>query len=163
MTRLVLGLDFLRRHPSLALDLIRIYLGTALAVRGVLLVADSSTLLAHLGETGRDWFVPTAVLHYVSLAHLGGGILLALGFLTRLAALIQVPVLAGAVFFVHLRDGLLAPGQSLELSALVLFLLLVVLVFGPGRISCDYLFARDLAAEDRAAPSRNGTRWRPTF
>jgi putative oxidoreductase len=133
------ALGYLKENPSLSLDLIRIYLGGALAVRGFLMVADNSSLLAFLGEEDRNWFFPTAAVHYVSLTHLGGGILLALGFLTRFAVLLQIPILGGALFFVHLRDGLLAPGQSLELSALVLFLLLVILAFGPGKLSADFL------------------------
>ena len=41
--------------------------------------------------------------------------MLTVGFLTRLAAAAQIPILAGAVFFVHRKDGLFAMGQSLEL------------------------------------------------
>lgn len=134
-------LHFLRRighHPSLALDLIRIYLGIALTVRGILFVTDASTLQGFLARPERDWLFPMALAHYVTLAHLGGGILLAVGFLTRIAAAIQIPVLCGAVFFVHLREGLLAAGQSLELSLMVLFLLVVTAVFPPGRLSLDH-------------------------
>ena len=63
-----------------------------------------------------------------------------MGLLTRLAALVQIPVLTGAVFVVHLREGLASPEQSLELAGLVLFLLLVVFAFGPGKLSLDYYF-----------------------
>jgi putative oxidoreductase len=134
-------LHFLRRisdHPSLALDLIRIYLGIALTVRGILFVTDSAMLEGFMSRPEHGWLFPMAVAHYVILAHVGGGILLTIGFLTRVAALIQVPVLCGAVFLVHLREGLLASGQSLELSMLVLFLLVVTAVFRPGRLSFDY-------------------------
>jgi uncharacterized membrane protein YphA (DoxX/SURF4 family) len=65
--------------------------------------------------------------------------LLALGLLTRLVALVQIPILAGAVFIVHRQDGLFALGQSLEFSALVLFLLCVVFVSGAGRLSLDHV------------------------
>ena len=64
--------------------------------------------------------------------------MLALGLLTRLAAMIQIPILTGAVFVIHLREGLVSPEQSLELAALVLFLLLIVFAFGPGKWSLDY-------------------------
>jgi uncharacterized membrane protein YphA (DoxX/SURF4 family) len=57
---------------------------------------------------------------------------------TRLAALIQVPVLLGAVFIVHLRQGLFGPGQNLELAVLVLLLLLVSVVHGGGKLSVDH-------------------------
>ncbi len=124
-------------HQDLAYDLIRIYLGIALCVRGYLFIADMSLLVDLLGQQGVAWFTTTAFAHYIALAHLAGGLLLALGLFTRLAALIQLPILFGAVFIVHLKEGLLARGQSLELAALVLFLLLIYFLFGPGPLSMD--------------------------
>jgi hypothetical protein len=75
--------------------------------------------------------------------------MLAAGLLTRLAALIQIPILAGAVFLVHLEQGLLSANQSLEFSSLVFFLLVVVFVFGPGEWSADrYVFEREPELQD---------------
>ncbi len=134
-------------NPSLALDVIRIYLGVALGVRGVIFILDSAILTELVADPDRDWFMPAMVMHYVVLAHVAGGILLALGFLTRIAALVQIPVLVGAVFIVHLKEGLLIRGQSLELSALILFLLIVVFVFGPGKVSLDFLITQQAARQ----------------
>lgn len=93
--------------------------------------------LGKLSRTGSDWLASGALLHYVALAHFVGGLLLVIGLLTRLAALVQVPILAGAVFIVHREDGLFALGQSLEFSALVLFLLIVITISGGGPLSLD--------------------------
>ena len=134
-------LDQLQEHQYLAFELIRIYLGIALAVRGLLLIWHSSRLLDIMGRPGHDWFSSAALAHYIVGAHLIGGCLLALGFLTRLAALIQIPVLLGAVFLVHWKEGLLATSQSLELSALVLFLLVLFCFFGAGPHSVDHYLA----------------------
>src|SRR5688572_20796337 len=79
--------------------------------------------------------------HYVAAAHIVGGILLAIGLRTRLAAALQVPVLLGAVFFVHRAEGLLAVGQSLEFAALVLVMLITYALFGAGRVSADHWLA----------------------
>ena len=68
--------------------------------------------------------------------------MLTIGLFTRIAALVQVPMLFGAVFFVHLKGGLLAANQSLEFAALVLLMLCVYTVFGAGKWSCDYVFLR---------------------
>ena len=131
-------------HRDVAFDLIRVYLGIGLFVRGWFFTLDSSQLVNLLAESGDSTFVSAAVAHYVALAHFGGGLLLAIGLLTRVAALVQIPVLIGAVFFVHLGEGLLASGQSLEFSALVLFLLVVIFFHGSGRLSLDYyLFERE--------------------
>jgi uncharacterized membrane protein YphA (DoxX/SURF4 family) len=134
-------------HNSLPSDLIRIFLGAALFVRGVLFLKDPSMLADISNQTESAWQV-----QYIAYSHLLGGLLLAAGLFTRVAALIQIPVLGGAVFLVHIRDGLFTPSQSVELSALVLFLLLVILVFGPGKASMDYyFFGRKKAAEGVAA------------
>jgi uncharacterized membrane protein YphA (DoxX/SURF4 family) len=115
---------------------VRIYLGIALVVRGALFIADPAPILGFIRVSG-DWFWPMAIAHYVALAHVGGGIFLTIGLVTRVAALVQIPPLVGAVFFVHFADGLLQPGQSLELAALVLLLLFTFAVFGAGRLSVE--------------------------
>jgi uncharacterized membrane protein YphA (DoxX/SURF4 family) len=121
------------------LDCVRIYLGLGLLARGLLLITNTapSFFVDLLQRSGQSWLTTGLVLHYVMLAHFVGGAMLTLGFLTRLAAAVQIPILAGAVFFVHRKDGLFAMGQSLELSALVLFLLVVFLIGGAGPWSMD--------------------------
>ena len=126
-------------HREAWLDCVRIYLGLGLLARGLLLITNTSTgyFVDMLQHAGQPWLLTGLMLHYVMLAHFVGGALLTLGFLTRIAAAVQVPVLAGAVFIVHRKDGLFAMGQSLEFSALVLFLLLVFVVSGAGPLSVD--------------------------
>jgi putative oxidoreductase len=68
--------------------------------------------------------------------------LLAIGLITRIAALIQVPILFGAIFFVHMQQGLFSRQQDLEFVILVLFLLLMFAVYGGGRLSVDYVLEK---------------------
>lgn len=141
--------------PTLGFSLLRIYLGLALFVRGAMFIAEPQVLLGYLHTTDH-WFVPLAASHYVAAAHLCGGILLALGLGTRVAAGLQLPALLGAVFLVHAPEGLLQQGQSLELSALVLCMLLSFTVFGGGKLSLDGLLEQRLAADpdsEREAPA----------
>lgn len=140
-------------HHNLALDLIRIFLGVALFVRGCLFITDQEALMNLVLQNNLDWFWPAVLVHYVTLAHIVGGLMLAFGLLSRVAALVQIPILIGAVFFVHLQEGLGTPEQSLELAALVLFLLVVVFFFGSGKLSMDYhFFARKPGSLDSEAP-----------
>jgi uncharacterized membrane protein YphA (DoxX/SURF4 family) len=125
------------RDPSIGLDVIRIYLGIGLMVRGALFISNPDVLINYLRNTN-TWFLPLAASQYVVAAHLCGGILLALGLGTRFAAAVQVPPLIGAVLFVHIGEGLLTVGQSLEFAALVLAMLSAFTVFGAGRLSLDY-------------------------
>lgn len=138
---------WLESNREIVLDLVRIYLGIGLFVRGVLFIsaADGIQALVDLSEFS---LASAAIAHYVTFVHLLGGLMLAVGLLTRLAAFLQLPILVGAVFFVHWHEGLLTATQSLEFSALVLFLLCGILVFGSGRWSADYqLFVRHAESE----------------
>jgi len=126
-------------HPKVWLDLVRIYIGFGLFVRGILLITNSGGdfVSEAIVQSGNSWLLSAALLHYVSLAHLVGGLMLIAGVLTRIAAAVQLPILIGAVLFVHRGEGLLASGQSLEFAGLVLFLLAVITIAGPGPVSVD--------------------------
>ena len=128
-------------HREYWLDCVRIYLGLGLFARGLILITNTSPgyFVDLLQRSGQSWLTNGILLHYVMVAHFVGGLLLTIGFLTRIAALVQIPILFGAVFFIHRQDGLFALGQSLELSALVLFLLVLFLIAGAGKLSLDYV------------------------
>ncbi|MEM8558354.1 MAG: DoxX family protein [Bacteroidota bacterium] len=128
-------------HRDIALDLIRIYLGVGLFARGIVFLNDSGAIVELAGADGSE-LSSIALAHYVGLAHLGGGLLLAVGMITRVAALLQIPVLFGAAFIVHFPESLLAPNQSFAFSALVLALLCMYAVWGGGRWSLDRAIAR---------------------
>jgi putative oxidoreductase len=131
-------------HREYWLDCVRIYLGLGLLARGLLLITNTSTgyFVDLLQRSGQSWITSGILLHYVMVAHFAGGLMLTIGFLTRIAALVQIPILFGAVFVVHRQDGLFALGQSLEFSALVLFLLCVFVVAGAGKLSLDHVTFR---------------------
>ncbi|NNF57595.1 MAG: DoxX family membrane protein [Rhodothermaceae bacterium] len=144
---------WLDAHRAEALDLVRIYLGIGLFVRGLYFLTNSEAYFALMPEAGPGFLVSGTLLHYVALAHLGGGLLLTVGLLTRIAALVQVPILLGAVVFVHGTEGLLGGDQSFELAAMVLFLLVLFTLWGSGPWSLDDYLARRAATEqeDEAA------------
>jgi uncharacterized membrane protein YphA (DoxX/SURF4 family) len=129
---------------DLFLDFIRVYLGIGLIIKGVFFVSNRDYLYLLMDGSGNLWFAPAAISHYVILAHICGGILLTFGLLTRIAALIQIPILMGAVFYVHLpRMSSIDTPQNLEFSALVLFLLVLIFVRGAGFFSMDFYMARN--------------------
>ena len=142
-----------RPGPALGYDLVRAYLGIGLFVRGILFVSQPELVLGYLQDI-HSWFLPYALVHFVAVAHLCGGVMLAVGLATRLAAAIQVPILFGAVFLVHSQAGLLNVGQSLEFSGLVLALLLVYLTFGSGKLSVDsFLSSAEIRSLSVQTPS----------
>jgi len=138
----------------LLFDLLRIYLGLALFVKGLQFVSDRDQLARILGDTDLGWFIPTALAHYIPAAHLGGGFLLAIGLMTRAAALFQIPILFGAAFVVYMPQGFFTYSQNFEFAALVLFLLVIIFFYGGGRLSADYyLFERERDTADVLSPS----------
>jgi uncharacterized membrane protein YphA (DoxX/SURF4 family) len=84
------------------------------------------------------------IAHFVIMAHLVGGFFLAIGLITRGAALVQVPVLAVAAFFVYLPKmfGAIEMRENFEFTVLILFLLILISIYGAGRWSVDFILAR---------------------
>jgi putative oxidoreductase len=125
----------LLRHltPERGFDLIRIYLGVGLAIRGILFLLDPSWI-GHMLNNGDSTLWPRVI----ALGHLAGGVLLAVGLFTRLAAAVQVLPVLGAVLMLHLREDLASGNQSLEFSALVLVILIFFACFGAGEWSLDH-------------------------
>jgi putative oxidoreductase len=126
-------------HPKVWLDCVRIYLGLGLFIRGVLMITNEKAdfIREVLARGPQSWLVTAFLLHYIELAHFVGGAMLAAGLLTRIAAWVQIPILAGALFLYHRNEGLMSSSQSLEFSALVLFLLVVFAISGAGPLSVD--------------------------
>ena len=122
-------------HPAW-IDALRIMLGIILFLKGVSFIGDTDHLYSLVGD--RDFgLTPVILVHYVAFAHIVGGLLIAVGCLTRLAALLQLPILLGAVFFVNISQGFSALNSELWLSVIVLFLLIMFVVVGSGKFSAD--------------------------
>lgn len=128
-------LQLLEDNQRYAYALIRIFLGAALFVRGIILVANPDKIYVIDMAAKMHMFYS-----YVTIIHLLGGFMMAIGLFTRVGALLQVPILFSAVFFIHAGSGLMMGGQSLELAALVLFLLLIYMVFGSGALALNNYF-----------------------
>lgn len=126
-------------HPKW-IDLVRVVLGIFLCYKGIDFLAHMSLELDRLANSmPTPTFALLVIGHYVVFAHLLGGFLLAIGLATRLACLIQIPILLGAIIFVNAADGLWTPYSELALSILVLLLLIYFLIAGNGRWSFDNL------------------------
>jgi uncharacterized membrane protein YphA (DoxX/SURF4 family) len=123
------------------LDLLRIYIGVGLFAKGVSFATTSRDALYLGGQDGLSWAQYFAA-HYVVPVHIVGGLMLAIGLATRAAAIANIPILLGAVLFVHARQGLFTAAQTLEFALLVLFMLCVFAISGSGRISVDQYIAQ---------------------
>ena len=135
--------DFVDAHRELIFELVRIYLGLGLFAKGLFFVTHPGDITTLLARTDVPLSIDTMIIgHAVAIAHLCGGVMVAVGLVTRLAAAVQLPILFGAVFLVHLREGFFGADQNLEVALLVLFLLALTVVHGGGRLSVDSYLSR---------------------
>jgi putative oxidoreductase len=133
--------QWLDENREMAVEALRIYLGLGLMLKGVQFIANQEQAAEYMSMISLPFFEFFSA-HLIVLTHLAGGLFLTLGLLTRVAALVQVPMLLGAIFFVHMQQGLFTKAQNLEFVILVLFLLLFFVVYGGGKFSIDYVLKR---------------------
>ncbi len=88
-------------------------------VLGVIYIAHAYLALVVMGpakavEYQRAMHIPLPEIGvwYLIVAHGLGGILLILGLLVRWAALANIPIMAGALWFVHLQQGFFIFGSK---------------------------------------------------
>jgi uncharacterized membrane protein YphA (DoxX/SURF4 family) len=122
------------RHTLL--DLVRIYLGLGLLIKGIFYLQNP----AAMGVAPSGWIASLAP--FAPYIHIVGGLLLAAGVFTRLGAIIQIPIVAAALFTLHLPNmsHSMQAREGVEFSALVLFLLTIFAVVGPGPLSIAHRF-----------------------
>ncbi|MDR6786367.1 putative oxidoreductase [Pedobacter africanus] len=132
-------------HHAKWLDVIRIVLGILIFSKGIAIVSNTNSLQDMLlqnntfGFSGMMW---SLAIHIIGFVHLVGGLLIAIGLLTRFAAVIQIPILLCAVFFVNLAQGFSALNSELWLSIIVLLLLVLFWVVGSGPFSVDQVMKK---------------------
>jgi putative oxidoreductase len=125
-------------HRPGFLDIIRIALGIFITYKGLHFITHMSELQGTAAGIN-VWFAGAALAHYVVFAHILAGPLIAFGLFTRVACVLQLPILIGAVFLVNYPKGFLSLGNYMELgvSLAVLIALIVFVIFGAGRYSID--------------------------
>jgi len=131
-----LKLSYSEKTNNIALDFLRMFLGIAIIGKGIFFVQNMNKLfeLTNSAISYGDFILA----HYIIFAHIVGGGCIFFGLLTRQAAMANIPILLGAVVFVHMKEGLFTYAQGLEISMMVFFLLCITLYHGSGRLSVDY-------------------------
>ena len=131
----------LKSNPALGLAVLRVVVGGTFAAHGLqkILVFGMDGLAGFLGQQGIPF--PHLSALAVTAAELLGGLALALGFFTRLAALPLAFSMLVATLSVHLKGGYFLP-SGVEYTLLLLAASLAFAFAGPGAWSIDGLLAR---------------------
>ncbi|MBZ5566270.1 MAG: DoxX family protein [Acidobacteriia bacterium] len=129
--------EFLDRLQPLALLVMRLVLATVMIAHGSQKVFGGmpkfQTIVSHIG-------FPAWMAYLSAAAEFGGGILVLLGVLTRLAALAITIDLLVAIVKVHAKAGLRGPG-GFEFPLSVVVIAFALIFFGAGPISLDSIFS----------------------
>lgn len=107
------------------LNAVRILLGAFILYKGVMFLSQTELLLDILRPIDNG-FTEFLLVHYIALGHIAGGILIAFGILLRLACVVQIPILIGAVIANTYSFNI----SELLISSLVLVSLLFFMIKG---------------------------------
>ena len=119
-------------YSTVFFTLFRALLGLLLFVKGIYFVFNHQHLGELIEQTSSS-FNSDFFAYLISIVHLVGGAFIALGLLTRISIIVQLPVLLAAIIFnIASRSTF-----ELFLALFILVLLIYYLVKGPGAISMD--------------------------
>jgi putative oxidoreductase len=123
-------------HTNFAVDTLRVLFGVFLFLKGVSFITEKkylSELLSSLVGFGSEMLL----IHYIALAHMVGGVMIIIGFLTRWSIWVQLPIIICAFAINFIGDFNM---QNFIQSAIALILCFGFLLYGSGKHSADYYF-----------------------
>jgi len=129
--------NYLNQLQPLGLLVLRLELGVIMIAHGWQKIADHLQgiigVVHHMG-------LPSFMAYLVVAAEFGGGILIVIGFLTRLAALAIFVDMLVAVLKVHLPHGLFSNQGGFEFPMICGAVAFALIFTGAGPIAIDWLW-----------------------
>lgn len=116
--------------------ILRVALGVLLFAKGIAFMSNTSLLNELFSGTSLSndsGWLPILITWMNML----GGLFLVIGLRTRLVAILELPIVIGAIVFINVQKTLFAPQSELGLALLVLLLLVFFIVEGGGPLSVD--------------------------
>ena len=136
-------------HPKM-LDVIRMLVGLLLVVKGYVYFIHAAYIRDLIIENkliNQSEDLISAIIFYTTYVQLVGGTMIFLGLLTRLAAILLLPIVFGAIFFVNILNPFF--NAELWLSILVMALLILFIIIGSGPFSLDRLLSNYKQTEEQ--------------
>ena len=115
---------------------LRIGLGISLLIKGIQFIQNNSIIRNVFSESLilKNYLWMQTVIPWVNL---WGGVFIIIGLFTRFAALIQIPIILGAIIFVQSKQGIYEGESNIYFSIILLLLLIVFSIQGAGKPSLD--------------------------
>jgi len=135
-------ISFFSDNQSKWLPLLRIVLGIILILKGISFFKDSAKLETMMQTPGLHIINnnASAFAFFITYFNILGGLFIIAGLFTRWIAMLQIPILVGAIIFVNSEAGMNFSNPDLIISIVVLILLFVFVIKGSGPISADEFF-----------------------
>jgi putative oxidoreductase len=134
-----------------AFTLFRVVVGLTMAAHGLQKVMDPSVFQGHLAQLGFP--VPSLMTYLAIAGELFGGLGLAFGLLTPIAAFGVACVMIVAIATVHLKHGLFAAADGFEYPLVMLMSSLWFMAAGGGPWSIDAIVRAARSSRAPASPA----------
>lgn len=123
------------KSKSLALFIIRLTIGAYFMLHG------GQKLFGWFGGPGlQGWVgwlaslqIPALLADIAALSEFIGGCMLFLGFAAEIGALLEIGVMAGAIYLVHWPHGFFIQNNGFEYALLLMVCCLGIIIGGPGK------------------------------
>jgi putative oxidoreductase len=130
------------RGPAIvALTLLRIGVGAIFVAHGWQKLSDVHGTIAGFSQQGLPH--PMLMVYLAIMGEFFGGLGLALGALTPLAALGPLLTMVGAIYFVHRDNGLFAQNGGWEYPLTIILITFYFVTHGAGPLSLDALVTKN--------------------
>lgn len=130
--------EYINLHKEELVDIIRMYLGIVLIIKGIQFFTNIDYLNSLIETTGINMGIYSVLglAHIIIFIHIIGGFFLALGLLTKFSSTLQIPVVLSAILFVHSNEGIMS--NNIHFATFILLLTIVFALHGSGKLSIDY-------------------------
>ncbi len=122
--------------------ILRVALGISLLVKGIQFVQNNSLIRNVFSESLilRNYLWMQTLIPWLNIL---GGVFIIIGLFTRIAALVQIPIIIGAIIFVQSKHGIYEGESNVMFSVILLLLLIFFLIQGAGKPSLDKALRKD--------------------
>jgi len=126
---------------NLVLLLVRLLVAYGFATPAIVKISDLNGAI--------EWFqglsvpFPIETAYIVTTVEAVAIVLLVLGLFARLASLLLIIIMIGAIIFVHASNGFAAANNGIEVPLLYIALLLVIVTQGAGKYSLNQLLFKE--------------------
>lgn len=132
---------------DVALAVARISIGIVLLAHGWQKISEYTMAGTVEAFEGMGVPLPAVAAVFTAVVELVGGAALIIGLLTPVAAALNLVSLTGALFLVHLQQGIFVEDGGVELVLALIAGLVLLLALGAGRFGVDALLTRRSRAE----------------